>query len=165
MEDRRVTLLQRMPIFGAIDARTIEFLLHEAQTAYVQAGEYFFREGETAEAMFVLECGRVSILKRWEDRDYPLVQMGAGECFGEMALIDLLPRSASVLALEDCAAVRLTHTDLYRVYQTNLAQFALIQMNVSRELSRRLRKADERLFQFQREPSMQDESAFGCWSI
>ncbi|HEX6829407.1 MAG TPA: cyclic nucleotide-binding domain-containing protein, partial [Burkholderiales bacterium] len=99
-----------------------------------------------AEAMYVLEQGRVTVVKRWEGRDYRLRDLGPGDCFGEMALIDLSPRSASVVALEDCSAIRLTVADLYRVYEISLEQFALIQMNIARELSRRLRTADERLF-------------------
>lgn len=99
-----------------------------------------------AEAMFVLERGRVSVVKRWEGHDYPLRVLGPGDCFGEMALIDLFPRSASVVALEDCSVIRLTSADLYRVYEADVEQFALIQMNMARELSRRLRSADERLF-------------------
>jgi CRP-like cAMP-binding protein len=62
-----------------------------------------------------------------------------------MALIDMSPRSASVIALEDCSAIRLTNADLFRVYRADLEQFALIQMNLARELSRRLRIANERL--------------------
>jgi CRP-like cAMP-binding protein len=69
-----------------------------------------------------------------------------------MALIDLLPRSASVVALEDCAALRLTSAQLYRAHQADAEQFAVICMNIARELSRRLRAADERLFEIGLEP-------------
>src|SRR5688572_30996289 len=114
MEDHRLHLLQRMPIFGAIKAETLEVFLRHAVNVRIQAGDSFFREGDAADAMFVLERGRVSVVKRWKDRDYPLGDLGAGDCFGEMALIDLFPRSASVVATEDCSAIRLTNVDLYR---------------------------------------------------
>jgi CRP/FNR family cyclic AMP-dependent transcriptional regulator len=157
MEDHRVHLLQRMPIFGAIKAQTLEVFLRYAVNVRMPAGDFFFREGDAADAMFVLERGRVSVVKRWKDRDYPLGDLGAGDCFGEMALIDLFPRSASVVALEKCSAIRLTTADLYRVYETDVEQFALIQMNIARELSRRLRIADERLFRFHLEAAVRDE--------
>lgn len=165
MEDRRIQLLQRMPIFGAIQPKTLEVLLGETTGVQVPAGEYFFREGETAEAMFVLERGRVRVLKRWEGRDHALRDLGAGDCFGEMALIDLFPRSASVLALEDCSAIRLTSGDLYRVYETDMEQFALIQMNIARELSRRLRTADEWLFRTEIEAGGRGEGGIGHSSV
>ncbi|MGH8717936.1 MAG: Crp/Fnr family transcriptional regulator [Burkholderiales bacterium] len=157
MEDHRVHLLQRMPIFGAIKAQTLEVFLRDAVDVRIPAGDSFFREGDAADAMFVLERGRISIVKRWKDRDYSLWDLGAGDCFGEMALIDLFPRSASVVALEKCSAIRLTTADLYRVYETDMEQFALIQMNIARELSRRLRIADERLFHFHLEAAVRDE--------
>lgn len=165
MEDHRLHLLQRMPIFGAIKSQTIEVCLRHAVDVRIPAGDFFFREGDAAEAMFVLERGRVSVVKRWKDRDYPLLDLGAGDCFGEMALIDLFPRSASVIGLEDCSAIRLTNADLYRVYETDVEQFSLIQMNIARELSRRLRIADERLFRFRLEPAIPNDEAGGYSSI
>lgn len=165
MKDQRIQLLQSMPIFGAIDSRALEILLQGTVNVGIRAGEHFFRQGETADAMFVLESGRAAIVKRWESRDYPLGQLGVGDCFGEMALIDLFPRSASVVALEDCSALRLTNADLYRVYETDIEQFALIQMNISRELSRRLRIADDRLFRFHHDPAGYDDKILGLSNI
>jgi CRP/FNR family cyclic AMP-dependent transcriptional regulator len=157
MDDRRIQLLQRTPIFGAIEARTLEVLLGSTVNVQVPAGAHFFREGEAANAMFVLESGRVAVVKRREGIDRHLRELSAGDCFGEMALIDMSPRSASVMALEDCSAIRLTNADLHRVYQADLEQFALIQMNLARELSRRLRIANERLFGVEQEPRSRGE--------
>jgi CRP-like cAMP-binding protein len=112
----------------------------------VRAGEYFFREHDAADSMFVLEAGQVAVLKTWQSEESLLRTLRTGDCFGEMALMDLQPRSASVRALEDCAAVQVSAASLYRVYEHDLEQFALIQMNMGREISRRLREADERLF-------------------
>ncbi len=147
MDDGRIKLLQGMPIFGGIQPRTLEVLLDAVAPMQVVAAEYFFREGDPAEAMFVLEQGRVAVWKRWGDCDHRLRDLGAGDCFGEMAVIDLHSRSASVVALEDCTALRLTSAQLYRVCEANAEQFALLYMNIARELSRRLRTADDRLFQ------------------
>jgi len=63
-----------------------------------------------------------------------------------MALMDLGHRSASVMAVKDCIAIELSTASFYRIYEKNLEQFALLQMNIGREVSRRLRDADERLF-------------------
>ncbi|MGA7373664.1 MAG: cyclic nucleotide-binding domain-containing protein, partial [Methyloceanibacter sp.] len=68
-----------------------------------------------------------------------------GDCFGEMAVMELFPRSASVRAVEDSTAIRLSAANLYQVYAHDLEQFALIQMNIGREVCRRLRESDNRL--------------------
>jgi CRP-like cAMP-binding protein len=63
-----------------------------------------------------------------------------------MAIMDHGPRSASVRAVDDCMAIQISAANLYRVYAQDLKQFALIQMNMGREVCRRLREADDRLF-------------------
>jgi len=147
MQETRIAALQRMPIFGGIRADVLDFLLERSATSTVPSGQYFFREDDKAQSMFVLEAGRVAVLKSWQGEEHLLAELGPGDCFGEMALMDLYPRSASVLALEACTALELSADSFFQVYKKDLEQFALIQMNLGREVSRRLRLADERLFQ------------------
>jgi len=142
----RIALLQNMPIFGALRDDALECLLEGAATVAHQAGTYFFREGDEAQCLYVIEHGSVEVLKRWDGRQWALHQLGAGDCFGEMALMDFCPRSASVRAVEDCRAIEIAAAALHRLAERDLEQFALIQMNMGRELSRRLRAADELLF-------------------
>ncbi|MBT2325080.1 Crp/Fnr family transcriptional regulator [Variovorax paradoxus] len=142
----RIELMQQMPIFGAIGAEAIEFLLEPAPVIQVRTGDFFFREGDPADGMYVLESGRVTVSKSWQGGQLLLRRFAQGDCFGEMALLDLFPRSASVRADEDCRAIRLTPDNLYRLFEHDPAQFALIQMNIGREISRRLRATDEQLF-------------------
>lgn len=142
----RIDLLQRMPIFGALRDDTLEFLLALTHEVCIPAGAWFFREGDAADSLFVLESGSASVLKHWQGRPFVLRHLHPGDCFGEMALMDLMPRSASVQADEDCVAIELGSGDLYRLSKHDLGQFALIQMNMGREVSRRLRETDELLF-------------------
>jgi CRP-like cAMP-binding protein len=95
----------------------------------------------------VLESGHAVVIKGWQGHDTELHRLAAGDCFGEMALMDLFPRSASVVAVEHCRAIELAAADLLRLFERDAEQFALIQMNIGREVCRRLRATDERLFQ------------------
>jgi CRP/FNR family cyclic AMP-dependent transcriptional regulator len=146
MQDARIELLQRMPIFGGIRADILQFLLGICSVVSVPAHEFFFREGDQADSLFVLETGKASVLKSWRGHDYLLRTLKEGDCFGEMAVMDLCPRSASVRAEEDCTAIRISAANLHQVYAQELKQFALIQMNMGREVCRRLRDSDNRLF-------------------
>jgi CRP/FNR family transcriptional regulator, cyclic AMP receptor protein len=76
------------------------------------AGQFFFRERDRADCMYVLESGRVAVLKDWAGREMLLRHLGQGDCFGEMALLDLFARSASVRAVEECRAMALTPAHL-----------------------------------------------------
>ncbi len=146
MRPTRTELLQGMPVFGAIREDTLQLLLGRARVVAVAAGEYFFRENDAADSLFVLEAGSVAVLKNWQGRDFVLHRLVAGDCFGEMALMDLQPRSASVRADADCLAIELSAADLLFLFERDAEQFALIQMNFGREVCRRLRAADELLF-------------------
>ncbi|MFO1363636.1 MAG: cyclic nucleotide-binding domain-containing protein [Burkholderiales bacterium] len=146
MHEARIAALQGMPIFGGLRAEVLAALLEVAGTRAVPRDAFFFHEGDAADALYVLERGEVALLKRWAGEQYVLGRLRTGDCFGEMALLDLGPRSASVQAIEACSALALSSANLARLYETDVAQFALVQMNIARELSRRLRAADERLF-------------------
>jgi CRP/FNR family transcriptional regulator, cyclic AMP receptor protein len=147
VEETRLKLLQDMPVFGGMSEDILEFVLGLASIALVPKGELFFRQGDQAGSMFVLEQGKVAVLRSCQGHEYLLGFLEKGDCFGEMALMDLLPRSASVLALEDSRAIEISTAALYELCEKNLEQFVLMQMNMGREVSRRLRAADDRLFQ------------------
>ena len=146
MQEARIELLQRMPIFGGTRPEILQFLLGFCPIVSVPANEFFFREDQQGDSMFVLELGKAAVLKSWHGEDYFLQTLKEGDCFGEMAVMDHCPRSASVRAVDDCIAIHISAANLYQVYARDLKQFALIQMNMGREVCRRLREADNRLF-------------------
>src|SRR4029078_10141369 len=161
MQEARIELLQRMPIFGGIRTEILQFLLALCPIASVPTNEFFFREHDEGDSMFVLETGKAAVLKSWHGQDYLLKILKEGDCFGEMAVMDHCPRSASVRAIEDCVAIHISAANLYRIYAYDLKQFALIQMNMGREVSRRLREADNMLFDVKlRTPREQIEHVF-----
>jgi CRP-like cAMP-binding protein len=139
-------LMQRISVFGAMSADAMDFVLQHAITATRAQGEFFFREGDQAQSLYILESGRVAVLKQWRDQEYLLRYLEPGECFGEMALMDMSPRSATTLAVDDSSAFKIESSTILALYRHNLEQFTLLQMNLGREVSRRLRDADDRLF-------------------
>ncbi len=84
-------LLQRMPIFGGVQTGVLDHLIELAQPVTVVEGEFFFQEGSRGASAFVLEGGRVSILKRRDGRNQLLRHLKTGDCFGEVALLDFGP--------------------------------------------------------------------------
>ncbi|MCP4399654.1 MAG: Crp/Fnr family transcriptional regulator [bacterium] len=147
MCQHRLKVLQNMPIFGGIREDVLDCILENSTLLVVPSGQHFFHENEQGNSMFVLEQGRVAVTKSWKGHEYLLTEFQVGDCFGEMSLIDLGSRTASVIALEDCSAIELSNSAILRVYRKDLEQFTMIQMNMGREVSRRLRKMDEFLFQ------------------
>lgn len=146
MPKSNLELLQAMAIFGGLRDDILEFLLARATILSVAKGDYFFHENENGSSMFVLQEGRVAVVKSWKDGEHLLRELNAGDCFGEMALIDFCARSASVYALADCHALELTAGVLHELYEKDLEQLTMFHMNMSREVSRRLRVTDDQLF-------------------
>ncbi|MGZ5240461.1 MAG: Crp/Fnr family transcriptional regulator [Caldimonas sp.] len=161
MQPTRIELLQGMAVFGAIRDDALAFLLEQSRERVVPAGDFFFRENDAASSMFVLESGAAAVVKGWRGHDFVVHTLAAGDCFGEMALMDLFPRSAGVRADADCRAIELGAGDLLSLFERDAEQFALIQMNIGREVCRRLRATDELLFRARMgEKSSGQESLF-----
>ncbi len=158
MSSTSLELLQAMPIFGAISDDTLKFLLERSKDVSVEKDDYFFKENDQGSSMFVLEEGRVAVLKSWVGQTKDLAYLNKGDCFGEMALIEMCARSASIQATKDCTAIELSIDILHELYRHDLEQFTIIQMNMSREVCRRLRKADGRLFHVRMQTSTEDTS-------
>ncbi len=139
-------LLKEISVFGALSADALEFLLARSLRVEGKRGQFFFREGDPAQSMYIVESGQVAVLKHWSGQAYLMNTLGPGQCFGEMALMDMSPRSASVQILEDCRVVKIGAADMLALYQQDLEQFTLLQMNLGREVSRRLRQFQSHLF-------------------
>ena len=156
--DKRIKLFQDIPVFGGINAEVIRVLLTLSSSKSVKTGSFVFKEGDHSAAMYVIESGEVAIIKRDEHHQYLLRRMHAGDCIGEMALFDFMPRSASAYALKDTKMITITSANLMDIYKLDIEQFALLQMNMGREVTRRLRVADERCFRQRVEAEIVDGS-------
>jgi CRP/FNR family cyclic AMP-dependent transcriptional regulator len=139
--------LQEQPLFGGVDDDAMEAIVPLLQEVTFAAGEVIVREGDDGDAMFLICTGAVEVLKAGPEVDDGLGRriavLGVGDVFGEMEVIDMQRRSATVRALEPVTALALCNGDLFRIYESDMPTFTLIVLNLARELSRRLRRIDE----------------------
>jgi CRP-like cAMP-binding protein len=99
------------------------------------AGELIFEEGESGEQMFVIIVGRISIFKDVDGKRIELAQLEKGDFFGEMGLLDRLPRTASAEVLEDCELLVISPADFDEMLKKNTE----IAVRIMRKYSQRLR--------------------------
>lgn len=142
---RTIDALQGTAAFAGISDEALTFLLDRARTIHVPEGHVFFREGEHGDTFFLITEGRVEIYKQRGDVRREVGVLGEGDCFGEMALLAVATRSANVVATAPCVCLELSNRALFELYSTDVGQFALIVMNLGREVARRLRDLNERL--------------------
>ena len=145
-----VGTLREVGLFGALGDATLDHLARTLATNRIAIGDVVFREGEpSAREMYVLLEGEMEVLKRSRrGRDTRIAILGPNDWFGEMSMIDMQPRSATVRALAPSRLIRMTSADLDALYRLDLKSYALIVLNVARDLSRRLRVADGILADF-----------------
>lgn len=137
--------LQSHALFGGITDDEIEQIVPLLKEESFGKGDFIIREGEDGAQLHFLITGTVEVIKKCDgDKPYrQLATFGPGDTFGEMELIDIQKRSASVRALEDATALTLSNSDMYKLYHSNLKAYTMIIMNVAREISRRLRHMDD----------------------
>ena len=108
-----VQLLANIPLFQELDGAALRQLDKVATKVTLSAGARVFSEGTPGDSLFVISYGTVQVLKRnGSGTDEEIARMGSGGAFGEMALIDTDPRSATVCAVE--------HTELFQIKRADL---------------------------------------------
>ncbi len=119
----------------------LDQLVGRLKTSRVGPGDAIFREGDiAAREMFVVLDGEVELTKHGRrGRDARIAILGPGDWFGEMSMIDMQARSATVRALAPTHLLRIASDDLDRLYRSDLKSYALIVLNIARGMSRRLR--------------------------
>lgn len=111
---------------------TIEIFKYEKNVEYYEAGDAIFTAGDEGHFMYVIQDGEVEVIAA----DQVIDTVGPGGVFGEMALIDRSPRSATVRAKTDCRVVPIDETKfMNHVHRTPF--FALQVMRVMNERLRR----------------------------
>ncbi|MCA9135352.1 MAG: cyclic nucleotide-binding domain-containing protein [Planctomycetales bacterium] len=144
-------LIRKTPVCGGLKKQTLQFVLSQSEELEIPAEEFFFREGETGDCLYVIRSGTAVVQRMWNGQAIVLARIKPGDCVGEMSLIDLQRRFASVVAESDCSVIRIPYTALMKLCRTDMEQYTMVMMNLGREVSRRLRIAGERLFRYQQE--------------
>jgi CRP/FNR family transcriptional regulator, cyclic AMP receptor protein len=122
------------PLFAGLPAATLDRLADISQRRTIAPGQPIVREGERARELFVLLAGTAEVRKREEHRpdvEHVIGQLSPGEVIGEVALFDQLPRSATVLALDECT--------LWVLAFDQVVSEPKLVLNVARSLARRVR--------------------------
>ena len=133
-----------MPILAGLNQRALELLFQQAQRIAVRQSEIITHEGEPGHHMFLIESGSVRVCKNWgEPNETELAHLGPRDFFGEMCILETLPRSATVQTTSDTVVFQISSITFYHLFKGMPDQFGLLILNIARDLSRRLRRLDE----------------------
>jgi CRP-like cAMP-binding protein len=138
------------PFFGGLPDASLDLLVSMLVERRFDVGATVVAEGEPGRSMFVVHTGALVVSKLGKSGD--LIRMSGlepGDFFGEMTLIEMQNRSATVVAQSATVLYELTARNLYACYKTDIHAYVIVIQNINRELCRRLRRADNRIAELQ----------------
>jgi CRP/FNR family transcriptional regulator, cyclic AMP receptor protein len=114
--DRTSLALMAVPLFTNLPAHVVDATAQRARRRRYATGEVIFHEGDPGRSLCVIENGRVKIVSVSEQGQEALLAiMGPGDFFGELALFDDLPRSATVITMEATQTLNLDREDFVAI--------------------------------------------------
>ena len=135
------TALQKYSLFGGLVEEQIEKIIPLMNQEIYEPDTDIIVEGTPNDRIRFITEGRVAVLKN----DMFLLELTEGSTFGEMEVLDVMPSVATIRSLTRVTALSISNKSLRRIYQSDIKSFSLMLMNLARDLSRRLRRADEKI--------------------
>jgi CRP-like cAMP-binding protein len=134
------------PFFGGLSDPSLDLLISMLVERHFDAGATVVAEGEPGHSMFIVLSGELVVGKRGDSgRVIRMTGLAPGDFFGEMTLIEMQNRSATVVAERPTVLYELTARNLYTYYKIDIHAYVMVMQNINRELCRRLRRADYRI--------------------
>ncbi|MFT3836444.1 MAG: cyclic nucleotide-binding domain-containing protein [Myxococcaceae bacterium] len=129
----KVLFLKSIDLFSQIPGEDLAQVALISSEETREQNEEIFAEGESGDALYLVIDGKVRVHKQ----DRVIAELGERECFGEMAILDAAPRSATVTSLTDASLLKITRDD----FQEIMTEKPEIAMGIIKVLTRRLRDA------------------------
>jgi CRP/FNR family transcriptional regulator, cyclic AMP receptor protein len=133
------------PIFGGLPDPGLDLLMSMLVERRFDVGATVVAEDEPGRSMFIVKSGRLAVSKHTNSGGVvPISVLEPGDFFGEMTLIEMQNRSATVVAENPTVLYELTAQKLYACYKSDIHAYVVVLQNINRELCRRLRRSDDR---------------------
>jgi CRP-like cAMP-binding protein len=133
----KADVLAGVPLFAGISAESMQRLADVAGEQDFAAGQFIVRQGQVGTGLYVILSGSVKVLRGSD----VVARLGKGEFFGELSVIDQLPRNASVEASESTVVLALASWDLFALLESD----PKLSLNMIKGLVARVRLAGEKL--------------------
>jgi len=134
------------PFFGGLSDASLDLLISMLVERQFDVDATVVSEGEPGRSMYIVHAGELAVTKLGNSgRVIRMGGLGPGDFFGEMTLIEMQTRSATVVAESPTVLYELTARNLYAYYKADIHAYVTVTLNINRELCRRLRRADNRI--------------------
>ncbi|NLE16148.1 MAG: cyclic nucleotide-binding domain-containing protein [Spirochaetales bacterium] len=135
-------------LFGGLSDEELLLVKDFLQERTYPSGTNILQQGQSNNSVHFIVEGEVAIVRQSESNKKQsriITTLHKGDSFGEMELIDIQSCAASVVSLTETKIITLSNKDMYKISQANLKTYTMLILNLARDISRRLRSADEML--------------------
>lgn len=136
-------LVKGCPLFYEIYPNEIENILQSCQVASYDNGDYIIRQGDTSTDICVILSGEAVVTVEKDGHEKDVATLGKGDLFGELVLINEVERTANILATANCDILVISYETFYSFYKKKPQIFALMVLNVTRLVTKRLKAANK----------------------
>ena len=134
--------IKSVPLFSDLTDRELGLLAGSGSRRKFPAKNVVFQEGEPGEVLLIILSGKVKVILSGKDgQEFILAMLGPGNFFGEMAILESAPRSASVVTIEPCEFLLLSQKEVTAL----LMKHPTMALKILKNLSQRLRKTNEQI--------------------
>src|SRR3954471_13444982 len=134
--------IRNVPLFGSLDDRAAQKLCDMLETVDCHSEQKLFRAGDAGNAMYLIENGEIKISVNGADgQEITVAELGPGDFFGEMAMLDGQARSANATAVESARLASLSR----KHFMSFMAANSDVALEMLSALTQRLRQTDELL--------------------
>lgn len=140
-------LLRKIPMFAKLDVSKLKLLAFTSEMVNYQDGDILFKLGDNADSAYVIMKGAVDIMVDTDNGSIVASTLHRDQLFGEMALLNNVPRNATLRAHGDLLVMKINADMFLRLISEN-ADMAL---DVMRQLSNKLAQSHELVTQLQRQ--------------
>ena len=139
-------ILARVDLFSGLGEKDLKDLAAQCREGKFSPGSVMLSQGEQGLGLFIITKGTARITRKNspDGAEEALGTAGPGEVIGEMALLDDLPRSATITAVDEVSVLTLPLWEFRRFLRRSLRNDPDVGLNLLAVLSRRLRKAEQR---------------------
>ncbi len=151
-EDEILDLLHAIPVFESIPERGLRMIRSLCHVRYYKEDEHVFRTGEPGVGMYIILEGSIEIYRYEKEMRREYAVLGSGDFFGELALLEDLPRSASARAAGYSRLLGFFRPDLLSIVSRKPRLANIVLMNIARLIGRRLIRTNEELEHYMLSP-------------
>ncbi len=145
-----ISILSRISVWGGLTGEQQAKVYERLEVGTFKKGEYIFRKGDQPSHIYIVKRGTIDLLTSDEDVSVQKETIETGGCFGVAALMAMQTHMVTAITAEDTEVMVLSREALLGLYKEDITLFALLMMNIAREIARRLKLTDDILLQYVR---------------